>query len=787
MSTSGVAVVITCYDLGRTLPEAVESVLGQTASAEEIVVVDDGSRDPLTQHVIGRLEQEVGEVEVIRSDHGGAAHARNVGVESTQAPFIVLLDADDLFESTYLEQASELLRSRPDLGFVSCALQAFGRLSYRWKPPPFTLVDAIGRCACGHISTVFRRELWQQVGKFDEAMPTDDDTDYWLRAIEHGFRGAILDEALVRYRIRDNSWYRRAVIGGDYRRAKEMLLDKHLDGVEAHGEDVFAALLDFERELARHTRWLGDEWTRLADVETGVEAEVSSAAAALAEMGLAPFNWGELASGNGGSEVGVTPIEQHYLAEALNALDGELPSRRRLTIRPGDDWPDVSRPRYDLVLVAAALEYARDPADAITRCRQALRPEGQLVVLASPMVLGKRRWGFSEAALRSLLTRLFPPETVTVRSVGNLLSSLASAAGWGPTALRPFELNDLDSQHATLVVASAQAPHSKSPRTRRQRDRVPMRLSPSTPVRRRGMILLYHRIAALSPDAHNLCTDPEAFAGHMALIAERYHPVGLLDLVSQAKEGELRPGTVAVTFDDGYLDNLEIASPILVELGIPATFFINAVSEDVLPEGWWDTTERILLGNEKLPPTLSVTAGDLHLELSTEDAKGRRDALSSLHDHLLYADATTARAIVDQLVEWNGLELGTRSTHRVMTADELLELSRHPGHELGAHGAHHVALPAQPPEVQEEELGGCKDALEHLLGAPVHAVAYPYGECDFATTQIAEEVGFRIGCGIEPDPVGFDCDPLRLPRLEPRGEDAEGLRFSLDRALTDPA
>ena len=227
MTSSQTAIVITCYELGETIPAAVASAAAQTAAPLEIVLVDDGSQEALTRHVIDRLDEHGESVTVIKSKHRGVAHARNLGIGATTAPQVVLLDGDDLFEPTYLEKADEVLRERTDLSFVCCAIQAFGRASYRWKPPPYTIADAIGRGACGHISTVFRREVWESVGGFDESLPAYEDVDFWLHALELGFKGVILDDALLRYRVRQGSRYHSTVVSGEYLRSKEMLLAKH--------------------------------------------------------------------------------------------------------------------------------------------------------------------------------------------------------------------------------------------------------------------------------------------------------------------------------------------------------------------------------------------------------------------------------------------------------------------------------------------------------------------------------------------------------------------------------
>ena len=164
---------------------ALASVREQTLPAAEIVVVDDGSRDPYTRSVLadpvnGHRSQ---------AHHTGPAAARNAGIARTQSELLLLLDGDDLLASTYLEKAASLLRSRADLAFVSCGLVAFGNASYRWTPPPFNTADSIARGACGHISTVFRRSLWDSVGGFDPSFPAYEDLDFWLTVSSRVRRG----------------------------------------------------------------------------------------------------------------------------------------------------------------------------------------------------------------------------------------------------------------------------------------------------------------------------------------------------------------------------------------------------------------------------------------------------------------------------------------------------------------------------------------------------------------------------------------------------------------------
>jgi peptidoglycan/xylan/chitin deacetylase (PgdA/CDA1 family) len=368
------------------------------------------------------------------------------------------------------------------------------------------------------------------------------------------------------------------------------------------------------------------------------------------------------------------------------------------------------------------------------------------------------------------------------------MTSLCAIAGAPLDALSPAELEAVDPAHATVVAGSARVP---APPARGLRRRASGRsdhsaAAPLVAVGEpppRAAILCYHRVAALRPDVHGLCTPPERFAAHMQLLAERCRPVPLAQLAAESAAGELRPGTVAVTFDDGYLDTFEIASPIAAELDVPLTVFVSGSPTEQPREAWWDTVERILLGEEPIPERLALKLEDEALSLPTRGEAERRTALHALHGRLLHAGPERIDALVAALAHWSGLDLSPRRSHRLMTAPELVEWAGRPGHAVGAHGLHHLLLPAQERATKARELGGSKAALERILAAPVELLAYSYGGCDVETAEVADELGFSVACTVEPDAVHSDGDPLRLPRLELRDEPLEQLRLRLEQTI----
>jgi len=250
-----VSVVIPCFNLGRFLNEAIGSVSAQTFSNFDIVVVDDGSSDDDTLRVLGGLRGP--KIRVVRSPNRGLSAARNLGVRESTGDYICSLDADDQLEPTWLERAVTLLDADPALAFVSHWLEAFGDEQWYWKP---------ARCDLGMLldfnvingAAVVRRSVLDSVGGFDETMRDGcEDWEFWIRVMEHGYRGVILPEVLYRYRRRRDS------MSNEMNRT-----DRHLqlyaELVEKHPESYRRHLLD----LVLRREWtISDLCRRIRAVE----------------------------------------------------------------------------------------------------------------------------------------------------------------------------------------------------------------------------------------------------------------------------------------------------------------------------------------------------------------------------------------------------------------------------------------------------------------------------------------------------------------------------------------
>lgn len=201
---TSVAVVIPCFNHGRYLPEALDSVRRQTLAAAEIVVVDDGSTDEETICALKRLE-EAADLRLIRQENSGPAAARNAGIALARAGLIACLDADDRLCPDFLEKTVPLLDDDPGAGIAYGRAGFFGGASGVSAHPPFRF-PAFLLDPCIPATALFRRADWQSVGGYCEEMRDGwEDFEFWISLIEMGRTVRFVDGVLFEYRRHSGS------------------------------------------------------------------------------------------------------------------------------------------------------------------------------------------------------------------------------------------------------------------------------------------------------------------------------------------------------------------------------------------------------------------------------------------------------------------------------------------------------------------------------------------------------------------------------------------------------
>lgn len=204
-----VSVVIPAYNSASLLPEAIESVLDQTYSDFELIVVDDGSTDETPQV----MEQYEGEVRYIRKENAGSASARNRGIREASGEFIAFLDADEVWFPEKLERQVKLHRENPDLmwsytNWLRVDL-ATGEVIHRAdqvkeNPEGDIFRPLLGRFNILTSTQIFRQEVFEDVGTYDESelLNVSEDVDLELRVAER-YPVGYIDSPLAQDRCHD--------------------------------------------------------------------------------------------------------------------------------------------------------------------------------------------------------------------------------------------------------------------------------------------------------------------------------------------------------------------------------------------------------------------------------------------------------------------------------------------------------------------------------------------------------------------------------------------------------
>jgi glycosyltransferase involved in cell wall biosynthesis len=206
-----VSVIMPAYNVAPYVGDAIRSALAQTFTDFEVIVVDDGSKDD-TADVVRELARQDPRVQLVQQTNRGLAGARNSALRAARGELFALLDSDDLWEPEFLAEQVAILAAQPHIDIVTGNGWYLGgtRHGHVARPYPDTRPDPdlssiIGDEWSVFIMSVFRRRVYTTVGPFDEAMRSNEDYDFWLRAAVAGCTFVRNDRPLGYYRVRDDS------------------------------------------------------------------------------------------------------------------------------------------------------------------------------------------------------------------------------------------------------------------------------------------------------------------------------------------------------------------------------------------------------------------------------------------------------------------------------------------------------------------------------------------------------------------------------------------------------
>jgi peptidoglycan/xylan/chitin deacetylase (PgdA/CDA1 family) len=283
-------------------------------------------------------------------------------------------------------------------------------------------------------------------------------------------------------------------------------------------------------------------------------------------------------------------------------------------------------------------------------------------------------------------------------------------------------------------------------------------------------ILIFHRVLAHPDPLFPAEPTAERFDRICGWLANWFQVLPLDEAVQRLRAASLPPRAAAITFDDGYADNHDVALPILRQHSLSATFFI---ATGFLGGGrMWNDTVIESVRRTQLPRLdLRGLWPDAVAGHPTEAPVTSVDEKRALIDRLLpaikYLPVGTRREAVQELARRAGAEL---PADLMMSSAQVRGLRR-AGMSIGAHTVSHPILAGMQRAAVREEIAGSREVLEGLLGERVSLFAYPNGkpgtDYDAASVAVVRELGFDAAVSTSWGAADRSSDNYQLPRFTP--------------------
>ncbi|MEQ7798368.1 polysaccharide deacetylase family protein [Pedobacter sp. ASV1-7] len=300
---------------------------------------------------------------------------------------------------------------------------------------------------------------------------------------------------------------------------------------------------------------------------------------------------------------------------------------------------------------------------------------------------------------------------------------------------------------------------------------------------RRGIALMYHRIADLASDPWDLAVSPENFEAHLKVLKD-HNVISINELADiLTKKKKMPANAITITFDDGYRDNYLVAKPLLEKYNTPACFFMTTDSIGKQKEFWWDALERICLQSPNLPNKLVLEQPiNISWDIGSSD---NSNVLSPFDLYLKLCGIVRKMPSKKHPAFIKTLEVWANNPHErpenfAMDKKELLDMQSNKLFTIGAHTMTHPFLPYFSLQYQKKEILGSIKYLEELTGNPINFFAYPHGGHNQNTLEILPDLGITLGFTTHADHFIADVDKHAIPRFQVNNWDGETFAFHLN-------
>ena len=299
--------------------------------------------------------------------------------------------------------------------------------------------------------------------------------------------------------------------------------------------------------------------------------------------------------------------------------------------------------------------------------------------------------------------------------------------------------------------------------------------------RHRFRILAYHGVdEAYGPivnfDGFQVPVD--VFKKQMDILAKHYRVWPLARMARNILDGgELPDNLVALTFDDGYRNNWQVAAPILKEYGFPATFFVTTGFIDGTHKPWWYRLRSAIAASHR-----ASMRGPGGVTMGLGSCSERIQAVLRLESGLKSLSAGKRQESLASLLE----ELGGEEAESLYPFMDWLEVKAlaEAGFDVGPHTVSHVNVAMEDGVVMAQEIRHSIERIREITGCVVRAYSYPYGEEASITDEVRKVlVDVGVCCAVTTVPGMNDrkSDPYLLKRFNITGNHG---RLSFDAVLS---
>ncbi|WP_289663007.1 glycosyltransferase family 2 protein [Flavobacterium panacagri] len=194
-----ISIIVPCFNRANYLSESLQSVIDQTYTNWECIIVNDGSQDE-TEEIAKKWCDLDSRFLYYSKENGGASSARNFGISKSSGIYILPLDSDDIIEVSYLEKALNVFELDETIKLVYCRASYFGAKQGEWILSPYSFPEILIDNMI-FISSLFKKQDFIEAGQYNETLKSGlEDWDLWIRLLSPNGKVHKIPEILFYYR-----------------------------------------------------------------------------------------------------------------------------------------------------------------------------------------------------------------------------------------------------------------------------------------------------------------------------------------------------------------------------------------------------------------------------------------------------------------------------------------------------------------------------------------------------------------------------------------------------------